>query len=59
MNPIDDQKNVYDWQKYMYQESTELVSHYRNAPTKPFDINASEKTKKDVKKEKEQKKKSK
>lgn len=59
MNPIGDEKNNFDWQRFIYQDPNEHVIHHRLQPTKAFELNPSEKAKKDLKKNKDKKEKDK
>jgi len=60
MDPISNQKNVYDFQKFVWQtEPNRWVVNYQATPKKTFNLdppNKSEKAKKDLEKEKDKEK---
>lgn len=60
MDPISDQMFSHDFQKFVLQEPNVRVVRYNLKPSKPFDINAPDKTskpKKDLNKQKNKDKK--
>lgn len=56
-NPIENAKFSYEFQKFVYQEPHVRRVDIYHLPIKPFSLDPSEKTKKDVKKQKKEPKK--